>query len=291
MSDPDRHHFLPRFYLSRWGNARGEISTFSRKRGKLVVREYAPRTIGAERGLYALNGVAPEHRNAIERDFMGPEIDDPAARALRLLLGEELLDLTMPVRMAWVRFLMSLLVRLPGQLRKIKADATQALAAEIAWRPEDYEQIRRPSDPPTLMEFLNVRGLGAMLDDFGTTFIPGLIDLPQMRVDIGRMNWRVLHFRDGPYGFVTSDFPICMHPGLGSANCLISLPLSPSAIFLASYDGDLLDKLEALKPPAVLDAANRISIQSAEQYVYADGRQYFELVDSLLRNEPSANEG
>lgn len=285
MSDPDRHHFLPRFYLSRWGNARDDISTFSRKRGKLFVREYAPRTIGAERGLYALKGVAPEHRNAIERDFMGPEIDDPAAQALRVLLGEKPLDFPMALRMAWVRFLMSLLVRLPGQLRKIKADATQTLATEMARRPEDYEQIRRPTDPPTLMEFLHARGLGPMLDDFGTTLIPGLIDLPQMRLDIARMNWRVLHFRDGPYGFVTSDFPICMHPGLGSANCLISLPLSPSAIFLASYNGDLLDKLDALRPPAVLDAANRISIQSAEQYVYADGRQYFDLVDSLLRDE------
>ncbi|KEQ53731.1 DUF4238 domain-containing protein [Sphingobium chlorophenolicum] len=281
MSDPDRHHFLPQFYLSRWANAQGKLSTYSRQRGKLFVREYAPKTIGAERGLYALNGVPPEHRNAVERDFMGPEIDDPAARALRILLSAQPL-LPTDLRMAWVRFLMSLLVRLPNLLRKLKADASETLAREIAARPEEYEALRRPGHPQTLMEFLKERGVGGLIEGFGTTLIPGLVDLPQMKADIARMDWRVFHFRDGPYGLVTSDFPICMLPGLASPNCLISLPLSPTAIFLASYNSELLNQLDALMPPALIDAANRISIQSAQQYVYADTRDYFGLVDASL---------
>jgi hypothetical protein len=282
LSDPDRHHFLPQFYLSRWANAEGKLSTYSRQRGRLFVREYAPKTIGAERGLYALNGVPPEHRNAIERDFMGPEIDDPAAKALRILLSETRPVLPMDLRMAWVRFLISLLVRLPNLLRELKADASDTLAREIAARPEEYAALRRPGHPPTLMEFLKERGVDGLVEDFGTTLIPGLVDLPQMKADIVRMDWRVFHFRDGPYGLLTSDFPICMLPGLGSPDCLISLPLSPTAIFLASYNSELLNQLDALTPPALIDAANRISIQSAQKFVYANSRQYFELVDAYL---------
>lgn len=282
MSDPDRHHFLPQFYLSRWANGQGQLSTYSRQRGKLFVREYAPKSIGAEKGLYALNGVAPEHRNAIEREFMGPEVDDSASRALRILLSETRPVLPMDLRMAWVRFLMSLLVRLPNLLRKLKADASETLAQEIIKRPEEYEALRRATDPPTLMEFLRERGIDGLVEDFGTTLIPGLVELPQMKADIARMDWRVFHFRDGPYGLVTSDFPICMLPGLASPDCLISLPLSPTAIFLASYSSDLLNQLDALQPPALIDSANRISIQSAQQYVYADNRQYYDLVDRFL---------
>ena len=287
MSDPDRHHFLPRFYLSRWANTQGQLPTYSRKRGKLFVRDYAPKAIGAERGLYALKGVAPEHRNAIEREFMGPEVDDPAAKALTVLLSEVQPSFPLELRMAWVRFLMSLLVRLPNRLKQLKADAAETLIIEIAQRPEEYEALRRPFDPPTLLEFLLQRGLGTLVEDFGTTLIPGLIDLPRMKADIARMDWRVFHFRDGPYGLVTSDFPICMHPGLGSPDCLISLPLSPTAIFLASYNNELLNRLDALRPPALIDTANRLSIQSAQKYVYADSRQYYDLIDGLLVPQPT----
>jgi len=283
MSDPDRHHFLPQFYLARWGNEKGEISTYSRKRGKIYVREYAPKSIASERGLYALRGVAPDHCNAIERDYMAPEVDDPAAKALRVLLSDMKAGLPMDLRMAWVRFLMSLLVRLPSRLKTLQDDASATLKAEFSRAPEDYERLRRPSDPPTLSDFVEQRGLGGLIEDFGTTLLPGLIELPQMQADIARMDWRVLHFRDGPYGFVTSDFPICMLPGLGSPECLISLPLSPTAIFLASYSSELLDKLDALQPPALIDEANRIAIQSAQEYVYADNRQYLALIDGLLR--------
>ncbi|USI75087.1 DUF4238 domain-containing protein [Sphingomonas morindae] len=103
------------------------------------------------------------------------------------------------------------------------------------------------------------------------------------------MGLRVLISESWYYGLLTSDFPICMLPGLGSPDCLISLPLSPTAIFLASYNSELLNQLDALAPPALIDAANRISIQSAQQYVYADTRKYFELIDTYLdpRSGPS----
>ena len=115
------------------------------------------------------------------------------------------------------------------------------------------------------VQFLIERGLDAMFDDFGTTLIPGIIELPQMQADIARMDWRVLHFRDGPYGFLTSDFPITILPGLADPNSLISLPLSPTAIFLASYNSNLLNSFQATPPPGLIDAASRVTIGSAQR--------------------------
>ncbi|EGD60689.1 hypothetical protein Y88_1770 [Novosphingobium nitrogenifigens DSM 19370] len=283
MSDPDRHHFLPRFYLARWRHAEGKVVTYSRQRGRLYVRDYAPKEIGAQRGLYALKGAPAGQRNALERDFMGPEVDDPASQALRLLLSETPVDLPMDMRQSWVRFLMSLFVRLPVQLADIRADAARTLREEFAAKLEEYEAIRRPGDPESFLEWIETKDPGHLFEDFGTSLIPDMIAIPNMNHDIMGMDWRVCHFKDGPYGFLTCDFPICMLPGLAHPDCLISLPLSPTAVFLAAYNSDLLDRLTVLQPPTLIDAVNRLSISSAQDYVYADSRYHHELIDRLLR--------
>ena len=82
----------------------------------------------------ALSGVPPVQRNMIEREFLGPEVDDPASQALRLLLSPSKAVLPMDLRMAWVRFLISLVVRLPSLMSKIRRDAASALRDEPRYR-------------------------------------------------------------------------------------------------------------------------------------------------------------
>ncbi len=286
MSEPERHHFLPQFYLKRWDNSEGKIETYSRRRGQIHIKSYVAKGVAYERGLYSLEGAPAKKRNSIEREFMGPVVDDPAAKALRLMLREDEGEFTIERRVAWTRFLMSLLVRLPPLLSKIEADGDAALISEMERAPEEYEALRKPGDPLTPQEFLSVRGLDWVLNNFGRSLIPGLIENPRMTKDIAHMHWIVLRYGAGPYGFVTSDFPICMHPGLAHQNCLISLPLSPTALFLAAHDVELLNQLRALPPATVINAANKIVIKSAERFVYADDRQYRGLVDTYLRPEP-----
>lgn len=283
MSDPNRHHYIPQFYLRRWANDAGLVSSYSWQGGKLYVGEYSPRSIGAEDGLYALAGVPPETRNAVEREFMGPMIDGPAASALSVLLAEIASPLSIDARMAWVRFLVSLMVRTPIQLETLKADGAAILREQIEARPEEYERVRGAGDPPSLAEFLQARNLEHVIDNFGTTMLPQLVDIPQMNHDIARMDWRVQHYRDGPYGFITSDFPICMLPGLAYPDCIISLPLSPTAVFLAGYDAALIDAVTSQPPERVIDRVNEISAASAQRYVFANSRQYAELIERSLR--------
>jgi len=285
MSEPERHHFLPKFYLSRWGNRDRRIETYSRQRDQVQIKSYAPREIGNERGLYSLEGAPANKRNSIEKEFMGPVVDDPAARAMRLMLREDEGEFTLDMRMAWTRFLMSLLVRLPPLLAKIEADGNAALIAEMERAPEEYEALRRPGDPLTPRGFLSERGLDWVLNNFGRSLIPGLIENSRIKKDIAHMHWVVLRYEEGPYGFVTSDFPICMHPGLAHRNCLISLPLSPTSLFIAAHDMELLDQIRALPPATVINAANKIAIKSAERFVYANDRQHRGLVDTYLRPE------
>ena len=283
MSDPNRHHYIPQFYLRRWANDRGLVSSYSWQGGKIYVGDYSPRSIGAEAGLYALDGVPPDMRNAIERDVMGPMIDGPAADAMAVLLGEVSGPLSHEARLAWIRFLVSLMVRTPAQLAALKADGAATLRDQLAADPEEYERVRGPNDPPTFLEFIKARKLDHLIDNFGTAMMPQLTEIPHMNRDIFRMDWRVQHYRDGPYGFVTSDFPICMLPGLAYRDCIISLPLSPTAVFLAAYDAKLIDAITAQPPDRVIDRVNEISVGSARRYVFADSRQYMDLVGQGLR--------
>lgn len=287
MSDPERHHFLPRFYLRRWSNRDGRVETYFRQRGEVRVRNYAPKEIGYKRSIYSLEGVPADKRNSIERDFMGPVVDDPAARALRLMLREEEGDFTFDMRAAWTRFLMSLLVRLPPLLAKIEVDGAATLIAEMQRAPKDYEALRRPSDPPTLQEFMSVNGIDWVTNNFGRSLIPKLIGLPKINEDIAHMHWVVQRYEGGPYGFLTSDFPICMHPGLAHRNCLISLPLSPTALFIAAHDNELLDQIRAHSAATIINSANKLVIESAERFVYANDLQYKGSVETYLQPEPA----
>jgi Protein of unknown function (DUF4238) len=283
MSDPNRHHYIPKFYLRRWANAGGKVSSYSWQGAKLYIGEYSPRSIGAEDGLYSLDGVPAEMRNSIERVFMGPMVDGPAADGMRVLLGEAPGPLSIDGRTAWVRFLVSLMCRTPRQFAALKSDGAATLRAELQANPEEYEKIRGPDDPPTFLEFIQDKKLDHLIDNFGTMMLPQFVDIPHMNYDIARMDWRVQHYRDGAYGFITSDFPICMLPGLAYPDCIISLPLSPTAVFLAGYDSSLLDALAAQPPHRVIDRMNEISAQSAQRYVFADTGQYAELVKKMLR--------
>jgi len=157
------------------------------------------------------------------------------------------------------------------------------LCAQLVANHEEYEKVRGPDDPPTFLEFIREKKLDHLIDNFGTVMMSQLVDIPQMNHDIAHMDWRVQHYRDGPYGFITSDFPICMLPGLAYRDCIISLPLSPTAVFLAGYDSSLIDAVVAQPPHCLIDKMNEISAQNAQQYVFADSRQYGKLVEKMLR--------
>jgi hypothetical protein len=72
-----------------------------------------------ERFLYTMEGLPDEQKQTIEKDYMAAKVDDPAARALRVLLGTDTSALTEPLRAAWTRFMMASLHRRPAAVAEI----------------------------------------------------------------------------------------------------------------------------------------------------------------------------
>jgi hypothetical protein len=105
MSLPINHHYLPVFFLSQWCNAVGKVVRYYRPCKAVVASPIAPENTGYEPGLYTLFGYPPDKAQAIETEFMGPHVDGPASKALKILIAPDFSGMTDEMRVDWTRFL------------------------------------------------------------------------------------------------------------------------------------------------------------------------------------------
>src|SRR5258708_37469711 len=101
MSEPINHHYLPVFYLRQWCNAAGKVVRYYRPHRAVVASPITPENTGYEPALYSLDGDPSEHRQAIEKQFFGPIIDEPASRTLAALLERKRRKQTPDSRSTW----------------------------------------------------------------------------------------------------------------------------------------------------------------------------------------------
>jgi hypothetical protein len=87
MSKEPKHHYLPRFYLEQWTDARKRLIEYSLQGPENFVktRPTSPKGTGYVRGLNTIPGAPPENAEFVEKEFM-QLVDDWAARALVALL-------------------------------------------------------------------------------------------------------------------------------------------------------------------------------------------------------------
>ena len=120
MTEPIKHHFLPVFYLRGWcDSATGQLIQYSRPYRDVIAEPRSPKATGFEPFLYTMEGLPDDQKQTIEKDYMAAKVDDPAARALRVLLGTNTSALTEPLRAAWTRFMLASLHRRPAAVAEI----------------------------------------------------------------------------------------------------------------------------------------------------------------------------
>ena len=281
MSEPDKHHYLPVFYLSQWAGADGKIVRYHRPHECVVAHRIAPKNTGYEPGLYRLDGYASEQRNVIEKDFMAPVVDDLAAQALRVLIEREQAKLTTELRQAWTRFLMSLHVRHPGRVEQITQQAAVGLRQSLLDNPEEYEALRKAHDPPTLLEWVE-QNAPVILDNFGKQLLPDIITHQPTGDALIRMRWWTVGVTQAMPDLLTSDRPLYLSHGVADARCFIALPLSPRFIFFATRDEDTFHRVMAQGIAPVTKSLNELLVTQAQKYVYAAHDRHLRFVENRL---------
>jgi hypothetical protein len=194
------------------------------------VRRYAPSAVGYEHGLYALDGYDPEMRDALERDYMAPLVDEPASKALRALMECNKEKLTPELRNAWTQFLISLMIRTPHMIAEITGQAEQHLRHNLLKNPEEYEAVRKDGDPATMLEWAE-KNVQPVFKSVGKTLLPELAGNEKIGTAIIRMEWFTVLFAQDAGDLLTCDNPCYMTHGLGDERCLVVLPISPHAVF------------------------------------------------------------
>ncbi|MFM0558499.1 DUF4238 domain-containing protein, partial [Paraburkholderia sediminicola] len=279
MSEPDKHHYLPVFYLSRWARPDGKVVRYYRPQKDVVAAPITPQNTGYERGLYRLDGYVPEVRNSIEKNFMAKIVDDPAARALEVLIERDLSRLTPELRQAWTRFLMSLHVRNPAKVDDITKQAAEQLRQSLQANPDEYEAVRSTDDPATLIEWVE-HNAPQLLDNYGKQLLPGIITHKQTGDALIQMRWWTVGITDDSLDMLTGDRPVYMSHGIVDERCFIAVPLSPRLVFFATRAQNTFDSVMSNGIKALVKSLNDLIVTQADRYVYGAHDRHLRFVEN-----------
>jgi Protein of unknown function (DUF4238) len=174
MSRPIDHHHQPVFYLNGWRGPDGKVVRYWRPDGrKVMARPIAPKNTGYEPRLYSLEGYPKDQEQVIEETFFAPVVDEPASRALKVLIaGGAPAKLTSELAEAWTRFLMAARARSPDVIEMMQIQGRRNIEEALLRDPHQYKAVRRAGDPPTLLK-LAERICKPRLDNHGKIILPG----------------------------------------------------------------------------------------------------------------------
>lgn len=240
MANHAYHHYVPRFYLKAW-TINHQITRFQWLQDRLEVREVSIKRNAGLNHLYSLRHF-PDDPQLLEREFMGRFIDDPAANVYHHMCGPEA-PLTDLQRSIWTRFLMSLRVRMPDIIERLRIEGEVELRRNLMAEPEEYNALRSPNDPANLLEFIEQNRPG-FVADFGIRMLPDLLnhEQPAFR-KIYEMYWWTHNFQNASVNLLTSDRPLIIAPNLNEPTCVLALPLTPTLAFFATHNIDVAKKL------------------------------------------------
>jgi hypothetical protein len=279
MSEPTKHHYLPVFYLKRWADRDGKVVRYHRANGRIVVSRPSPKRTGYEEGLYTLKGTARPQE--IETEFF-KIVDNGAARMLERLIARGTADLTSDQRSVWGRFVNSLQLRSPHSVAEIKARHDGILRAIFESQDAEYQAKRQERDPDTAYEDV-IRRAPDLMENAHKILLTQLIDDGETGNRIINMRWAVMNLSAARHTLLTVDRPYYTSSGYGDRNCLLSVPLSPTHLFVAANDIRQLRLLAAQSPMDTVCNANKMFVSLAVENVYGCTDTHLEFVEGRFR--------
>ncbi len=276
-----KHHYIPVFYLKKWGGADGRLVEFSRPYGsELKTRRPHADGTGYVRGLYRLPGVSDRAAELLETRFF-KNVDDFASYALLRLLRRSLDGWKPELRTAWTLFIVSILIRSPKALADIKARLMEGLPDE--WEKARQQHAAEHPDEPPLGDYSVTQ-----VEQSSLLALQRFIANPVIGTAINRMYWSVCDVSPTKFRFLTSDRPVVMTNGIGDDNAHIALPISPTMLFLATKNVETAREIQRMPFKELVFNCNKQVVRHAVKYVWASNESQVALIRSQMSSE--ANE-
>ena len=268
MNEPHRHHFVPAFYLSKWVEADGMVTWYTRREGGEIEEGRAkPDRIAFENRLYSYEKVPPEQRQAVEKFFFAREVDERAAPILNKVIAGGPRSLSPEERVYWTRFMIAARLRVPEVVNDLKRTAGEELRRSLTEDHEDYLDAKGEIDAPTLLGWVEQTFVG-LTDNFGMMILPEIITDPEHTRIISDMHWWTMDLSTANVRLLTSDRPLWVSTGLKKPNCLLVMPLSPTHVFFASRNRDFEAAIRNEGANRVVRRCNESLTSQADKFVY-----------------------
>lgn len=256
MSVPEKHHYLPRWYIERWSSA-GQVFRFLRPRGpgdRLHSKPVAPSAIAYVPNLYALpTEDCPVARQRLELDFY-QRMDDRAAVAFDKIDREQ--QGSHEDRVAFAQFVLSLPLRNPAHIEHTRK--------ELRRRVIDYADDERFNDYLTA----EVNKL-----------IAEAIQSPQSIDILARMRVFKIGFQNAAVPLLTSDRPTLLSKDIPSEDGFVVFPYAPSKLIVLANDPEVASAFYTQQTDDLIRAINDAVVSQAEQVVIGRDESCQQFID------------
>jgi hypothetical protein len=279
MSIPRDHHFIPAFYLKQWAGPGGRLVEHTRKGGKLLVKIVGPKSTGYERDLYAFPELPAGAVQYLEKVFFA-YADQKASDALDNHLGVASFPWTSELVTAWSRFVIGIHLRHPDAMPELREAATSIWDASGVDYQARYDAIRKPTDPPTFDGYLALRDPLAPIK-MRVNLIIKALDNEIVCTHINQMRYAIVDLSASRHRLLTSDRPVQIF-NLKESNGMLSIPISPTKVFLAVNDNATLDKVRRTAPHTLTSNINTYVVSRARRFVWACDTSQERFIDNRM---------
>jgi hypothetical protein len=282
MNAPRDHHFIPAFYLKQWADTNGKLIEYTRKGGKLIPKPVGPRSTGYVRDLYAFPELPSETAQYLEQVFFA-YADQKASDALDNHLGVASFPWTSELVTAWSRFVLAIHLRHPDAMPELREAAKNIWDASGVDYQARYEAVRKSTDPPTFDEYLALRDPLTPVK-MRVNLIMKAFDNEIVCTHVNQMKFAIVDISAAPHRLLTSDRPVQIF-NLKESNGLLSIPISPTKIFVAVNDGSTLDKLRRVKPSTLVSNINTFVVSRARRFIWAQDTSQERFIANRMSTE------
>lgn len=276
----NEHHFVPAFLLREWQTGDdNKLTQLQWMRGAVITDRLKAKSVAKQRHLYATGIACGRPDNRLERDFMDPKVDGPAALAHKVLLTEGVGVLTEQHRIDWARFLVCQMIRTPKMVEHVRLRGR-----EILMRGDEpvAADVLGPGEPQVSLSQWLKEHRPDLFDDLGIDTLPHIINSSLLNGVFLKATWATREIKHAKFDFLVSDSPL-VYEGKMSSNFLFAIPLSPRKLFLAYSDEQTGNNVKRAAADAVAVAFNRNQAAQAQSYVFSTSDKQRAFVTRYLR--------
>jgi hypothetical protein len=229
--------------------------------------------------LYSTEIESQEPDTRVEREFMGPKVDDPAARALNTLLTSGVTSLSDSQREDWARFLVCQMIRVPGMVAHIRLRGREILMEDM--EPDFVESIQHSEHKQPLSQYV-LQHAPSLFDDLGIMTLPHIVRSSKLNQVFLDAHWMLKSVRRARFDLLIGDKPL-IYEGQMNNDFLFALPVTPNMVFFTFNSLLTGTTLKSLTDTGAVCNLNRQSVVQANASVFSTGDGQISFVAKYLR--------